>query len=225
MYRQVLSQFNRYMGHVTSNIGGVYEYYKTSDQEGEVYSHVDKETQKEALQFIMNELFKTPSWMLNKNIFSKTEFSGSIERVRALQAKTLNNILDPGRMARMIENETINGSKAYSLIDLMSDLRKGIWSEIYSGNSLDTYRRNLQRVHLDRLNYLLNEAKDQKGTNSGYRKKSAITINQSDVKSIARGELKRIQRDAKKASFKSNILSRYHIQDVIDRIDIILEPK
>lgn len=225
MYLQVLNQFNRYMGHVTSNIGGVYEYYKTSDQEGVVYSHVDKETQKEALQFVMNELFKTPSWMLNKNIFSKTEFSGSIERVRALQAKTLNNILDPGRMARMIENETTNGSKAYSLIDLMSDLRKGVWSEIYSGKSLDTYRRNLQRAHLDRLNYLLNEAKDQKGTNSGYRKKSAITINQSDVKSIARGELKQIQRDAKKASFKSNILSRYHIQDVIDRIDIILEPK
>ena len=225
MYSQVLSQFNRYMGHVTSNIGGVYEYYKTSDQEGEVYSHVDKATQKEALQFVINELFKTPNWMLDKNIFSKTEFSGSVERVRALQARTLNNILDPGRMARMIENETINGSNAYSLVGLMSDLRRGVWSEVYSGKSLDTYRRNLQRVHLDRLNYLLNEAKDQRGTNSGYRKKSAITINQSDVKSVVRGELKRIQRDAKAASFKGNILSRYHILDVIDRIDKILEPK
>lgn len=46
MYGQVLSQFNRYMGHVTANIGGVYEYYKTSDQEGAIYTHVAKSHQK-----------------------------------------------------------------------------------------------------------------------------------------------------------------------------------
>ena len=57
MYGQVLSQFNRYMGHVTANIGGVYEYYKTSNQEGAVYSHVAKSHQKNALQFINKELF------------------------------------------------------------------------------------------------------------------------------------------------------------------------
>ncbi|WP_405565042.1 zinc-dependent metalloprotease [Polaribacter sp. Asnod6-C07] len=226
MYGQVLSQFNRYMGHVSANIGGVYEHYKTTDQEGAVYTHVDKAIQKEALKFVVDELFKTPTWMLDENIFSKTEFSGSVERVRGLQARTLNNILDAGRMARMIENETLNGSsKAYTLVNMMSDVRKGVWSEIYSGASIDTYRRNLQRAHLDRLDYLLNKAQDQRGTNSGYRKRSGITINQSDVKSVARGELKRIQRDAKKAAYSGNTLRRYHLQDVIDRIDMILEPK
>ena len=226
MYGQLLSQFNRYMGHVSANIGGVYEYYKTSDQEGAVYTHVDKTKQKEALQFVINELFKTPTWMLDENIFSKTEFSGSIERVRGLQARTLNNILDAGRMARMIENETLNGSsKAYTLVTMMNDLRKGVWNEVYSGRSIDTYRRNLQRAHLDRLNYLLNEAKNQRGTNRGYFKQSGITINQSDVKSVLRGELKRLQKDVKRAMNSGNTLRRYHLQDVVDRIDMILEPK
>jgi hypothetical protein len=226
MYGQVLSQFNRYMGHVSANIGGVYEHYKTSDQEGAVYTYVDKATQKEALKFVVDHLFKTPNWMLDENIFSKTEFSGSVERVRGLQARSLNNILDAGRMARMIENETINGSsKSYTLVSMMSDLRKGVWTEIYNGASIDTYRRNLQRAHLERLDYLLNKAKDQRGRNSGYRKTSGITINQSDVKSIARGELKRIQRDAKAASSRGNTLRRYHLQDVVDRIDMILDPK
>ena len=226
MYGQLLSQFNRYMGHVSANIGGVYEYYKTSDQEGAVYTHVDKTKQKEALQFVINELFKTPTWMLDENIFSKTEFSGSIERVRGLQARTLNNILDAGRMARMIENETLNGSsKAYTLVTMMNDLRKGVWNEVYSGRSIDTYRRNLQRAHLDRLNYLLNEAKNQRGTNRGYFKQSGITINQSDVKSVVRGELKRLQKDVKRAMNSGNTLRRYHLQDVVDRIDMILEPK
>ena len=226
MYAQLLSQFNRYMGHVTANIGGVYEEYKTADQEGAVYTHVAKAKQKEALQFVIAELFETPTWMLDENIFSKTEFSGAIERVRGLQAKTLNNILDAGRMARMIENETLNGGqKAYTLIGMMRDVRKGVWGEIYAGRSIDTYRRNLQRAHLDRLDYLLNEAKNQRGTNSGYLKRSGININQSDVKSVTRGELKRLQRDAKAASRRGNTLTRYHLQDVVDRIDLILDPK
>jgi len=226
MYGQLLSQFNRYMGHVTANIGGVYEEYKTADQEGAVYTQVTKAKQEEALQFLIDELFETPTWMLDENIFSKTEFSGAIERVRGLQARTLNNVLDAGRMARMIENETLNGSsKAYTLINMMRDVRKGVWSEIYAGRSIDTYRRNLQRAYLDRLDYLLNEAKNQRGANSGYYKKTGININQSDVKSVARGELKRLQRDVKAASRKGNTLTRYHLQDVVDRIDLILDPK
>jgi hypothetical protein len=226
MYGQLISQFNRYMGHVTANVGGVYEYYKTSDQKGAVYTHVNKDKQEEALQFVMDELFETPTWLLDENIFSKTQFSGAIERVRRLQARTLNNILDAGRMARMIENETLNGAaESYTLINMMRDVRKGVWNEIYAGRSIDTYRRNLQRAYLDRLDYLLNEAKDQRGANSGYYKKTGININQSDVKSVARGELKRLQRDAKKASNRGNTLTRYHLQDVVGRIDLILDPK
>ena len=57
MYGQVLSQFNRYMGHVTANIGGVYEYYKTSNQEGAVYSHVAKSHQKNALTVYQQRAF------------------------------------------------------------------------------------------------------------------------------------------------------------------------
>ena len=163
--------------------------------------------------------------MLDKNIFSKTEFSGSVERVRGLQARSLNNILDAGRMARMIENETLNGSKAYTLVSMMSDLRRGVWSELYSRRSIETYRRNLQRAHLDRLDYLLNKARDQRGANRGYFKQSGITVNQSDIKSVVRGELKRLRRDVKTASSAGNTISRYHLQDVVDRIDNILDPK
>jgi hypothetical protein len=226
MYGELLGQFNRYMGHVTANVGGVYEYYKTTDQEGAVYTHVDKAKQQEALKFLIDNLFKTPTWMLDKNIFGKIEFSGSVERVRGLQARNLNNLLDAGRMARMIENETLNGTaKAYTLVSMMNDLRAGIWTELYNGAAIDTYRRNLQRAYLDRMNYLLNEAKDQREINNGYAKQSGITVNQSDVKAVVRGELKRIQRDAKAAAAVGNTLSKYHLQDVADRIGMILNPK
>jgi hypothetical protein len=81
MYGQVLGQFNRYMGHVASNIGGVYEDYKTYDQEGAVYTHVPAEHQKKCMDFIQEQLFATPEWMLDKEIFNKIESAGHIERV------------------------------------------------------------------------------------------------------------------------------------------------
>ena len=226
MYGQVLSQFNRYMGHVTANIGGVYEYYKTSNQEGAVYSHVAKSHQKNALQFINKELFSTPAWMIDNNIYSKTQFSGAIEKIGNVQTRTLNNILDSGRMARMIENQTMNGSKSYNLVSMFSDLRRGVWSELYNGKRIDTYRRNLQRAHINRLDYLLNKAKNQRGANSGYFKQSTVNIGQSDIKAMVRGELNRIKRDIKSAVSKApNTTSRYHLQDAIARIDKALDPK
>ena len=226
MYGQVLSQFNRYMGHVTANIGGVYEYYKTSNQEGAVYSHVAKSHQKNALQFINKELFSTPTWMIDNNIYSKTQFSGAIEKIGNVQTRTLNNILDSGRMARMIENQTMNGSNAYTLVSMFSDLRRGVWSELYNGKRIDTYKRNLQRAHINRLDYLLNTAKNQRGTNSGYFKQSAVNIGQSDIKAMVRGELNRIKRDVRSAISKApNTTSRYHLQDAIARINKALDPK
>lgn len=221
MYGQLLSQFSRYMGHVSGNIGGIYEYYKTSDQEGSVYTHVPKEHQKEAVDFLIEQLFETPTWMLDKDLFGKIEFTGAIERIRSMQVRILNSALSVDRMGRMIENETLNGNEAYSVVSLFSDLRKGVWSELYNGKSIDTYRRNLQKAHIERLGYLLNDSNDARGRGE----LGSVSANQSDIKSIARGELKRLQRDAKNASNRGNTLRRYHLQDVVDRIDMILDPK
>ena len=226
MYGQVLGQFNRYMGHVAANIGGVYEYYKTADQEGAVYTHVAKDHQRNALKFISSELFSTPTWMIDTNIYSKTEFSGSIERIGGLQTRALNNILDAGRMARMIENETLNGNDAYTLTTLFYDLRQGVWTELYNGRTIDTYRRNLQRAHINRLDYLLNEAKNESGFNAGYLKRSTVNIEQSDIKAMVRGELNRLKKDIRANISKApNTVTRYHLEDAIARIDNALDPK
>ncbi len=222
MYNQLIGQFARYMGHVSSNIGGIYENYKTTDQEGAVYTHVNKARQKESLKFVIDELFKTPTWMLDKDLFSKVQSSGAIENIRSLQTRTLNSVLSADRMARMIENETLNGTKAYNLVSMFSDVRKGIWSELYNGKTIDTYRRNLQKAHIERLDYLLNKAEDQRGRFGS----ASVNVGQSDIKSFARGELSRLKRDVRSAASRaSNTTSRYHLQDVLARIDVALDPK
>lgn len=227
MYGQLLAQYNRYMGHVSSNIGGVYEHYKAVGQDGAVYTHVDKAHQKNAMKFISEQLFATPAWLIDKNIFDKVQYSGSGERIRGLQVNTLNRILKLGRLARLIENETLNGNKAYTILSLMSDLRRGIWSELYNGRTIDPYRRNLQRAHIDRLQYLMTVKSQRRTPNFGaYVKQTRVTVSQSDIKPVVRGELKRLKRDIRAAISKApNTMTRYHLQDAVDRIDVILDPR
>jgi hypothetical protein len=226
LYSQVLSQYNRYMGHVSNNIGGVYEYYKTFDQEGAVYTPVVKERQKNSMIFIQAELFKTPTWLLDQEIFNKIEFSGSIERIRAFQVRTLDNILSLGKMARIIENETANGNEAYKLTEMMKDLRVGIWSELPSGSKIDTYRRNLQKAHIDRLAYLMTAESQSGRSRSPYVKMTAVNTSQSDIRSVVRAELNILKRSIKSAINRtSDSMSKYHLQDALERIEMILDPK
>ena len=226
MYGHVISQYNRYMGHVSSNLGGVYEHYKTSDQEGAVYTHVSKTHQKNCLKFVNNELFKTPTWLINKELIGKTEYSGITELIRKTQVKTLHKILDLGSMMRMIENETLNGTKAYTLVNMMRDLRYGIWSELSTGKSIDTYRRNLQRAHVEKLIALMNAKDVKKRKGSSYFKNTAVTVKQSDILPVVRGELNRIKRNAQiAASITKNTLTMYHLQDIAKRIQTALNPK
>ena len=223
MYGHVLSQFNRYMGHVSNNIGGVYEHYKAADQEGAVYTAVPKDHQKKAMAFIQENLFKTPEWLINKDIFDRIEFSGSIERVRGLQERTLNNILSLGKMQRLTEAHTYN-SKAYSLPEMMSELRKGIWSELRTGKRIDTYRRNLQRAHIDRLDYLMTAENQSGRSRSPYVKMTAVNTSQSDIRAVVRAELKTLRSQLRNAR-GGDAMSRIHIADAIERINTILDPK
>ncbi|MFV0247656.1 MAG: zinc-dependent metalloprotease [Tenacibaculum sp.] len=227
MYRQLIMQFNRYMGHISSNIGGVYEHYKTADQPGAVYTYVSKKQQKNALQFINKELFSTPTWLIDKSIISNIQYSGVVESIGKLQSQTLNRLLKLGRLNRMIENQTLNGTKAYSITEMMTELRKGIWSEIYNGKNIDTYRRNLQRSHIIRLDYLLNKAKNQSKAKSdrGYFKQTAVSVDLSDIKPVVRAELNLLKKDIKYRLTKSkNKLTHYHLIDISNRIDAILKP-
>lgn len=225
LYDQVFNQFNRYMGHVTSNIGGVYQYNKTYEQEGNVYTHVDKNRQKESLQFLHSQLFTTPYWMLNQQIISKIKAAGSVEKIRSMQVRTLNNLLSFDRLARVIENETLNGAQSYPLMTLLEDLTDGIWREVKKGKTPDTYRRNLQRAHIERLAYLLSEEQKLSDNQRRYGGYTTIDVSQSDIRAAARAELNGLYKmvNAKRKSAKG--IAKAHLEDAKSTLEQILKMK
>src|SRR5690606_40800199 len=100
-----------------------------------LYSHVEREHQKNCMACMQEQLFERSEWLIDKELFGKIEYSGSVGRIRSMQERYLNTILQLGKLARIIENETLNGDQAYGLLEMMQDLRRGIWSETRSGRT------------------------------------------------------------------------------------------
>jgi len=222
LYNQVFSQFNRYMGHVTANIGGVYQFNKTYEQAGEVFTHVPKDRQASSLSFLHQQLFTTPTWMLDKTIIAKTKAAGAVEKIRGLQVRTLNNLLSFDRLARVIENQTLNGAQAYDLFTLMKDLSDGLWRELRQGQTPDTYRRNLQRAHIERLTYLLNEEQKLSENQRRYGGYTTIDVSQSDIRAAARAELMRIYKWTKSKRKTAKGVAKAHWEDVHQQLASLL---
>ena len=226
LFNNVVSQFRRYMGHVRSNVGGVYEWHKTIDEEGLTYQHVPKDRQKEAISFINAQLFQTPEWLIDEEILGRIQSNGVVENVRSLQVNTLSNLFQPTRLGRLIENEAMNGSDAYSLMDLCNDTRRGIFAELRTGRKPDTYRRNLQRAYIDQMGTLMENKPSRGGISISFGNNRPINVSHSDIRPVVRGNLKTLQREIRSALARSkDRMVRYHLDDCLERIDMILDPR
>ncbi|MEL6535943.1 MAG: zinc-dependent metalloprotease [Bacteroidota bacterium] len=226
LYGQVVGQWNRYVGHVRSNIGGVYETDKTYEQEGMVFEFVPEEKQARAVTWINANVFATPDWMIYEDILGRIEAIGIVDRIRRRQVGALQSVLEFQRLGRMLEAETRMGDEAYTVVELFDDLRSGIWSELRTGAATDTYRRNLQRAHIERLEYLMTEETPRvpRGPFASFLNAFPFDASQSDLRAIVRSELKRLRRDANGAAGRTrDRMTRIHLEDVVARIDAILD--
>src|SRR6056297_634472 len=214
LYGQVLGQWNRYMGHVSQNIGGVYETRKTFDQEGPVYEFVPRETQKEAMDFLRTHAFSDPSWILNQEILSRVNQADFVDNFRGRQVSVLNNLIDPQRIARLIEYDNRLDEDVYSPYEFMDDVRGTIWTELDRNRAISVYRRNLQRAYIERMEFLM-----------GLSSYPSVNVSQSDIRSMVREQLEILQRDINNTrNSVSDRATRIHLADADRRIENILNP-
>jgi len=226
IYTEVIGQFNRYMGHVTTNIGGMSENFKTYDQQGAVYSYLPKSKQKEAVTFLNTQLFATPLWMINSAEINKFDNGTLLSLIKNVQSRTLANILSPSRLARMLDNETKNGTKvAYTPTELFADLKAGI----FSAARPDAFKRNLQRSYIDDLELLMTKemilppgVAVDRIANFGM---TPVNVALSDIRPLVRVELKTLLSTAKARAVAGDAMTKAHYEDLIVRINNILFPK
>jgi len=219
MYDQLVMQFSRYMGHVTKNIGGIKTTPGMVEQSKPVYEYVPKNTQKEAVDFLQQQLFTTPKWLLDKNLISFAG-AGSMSTISNIQNSVLDKIMSNNTINKLLEFEAVNSAKAYTVTRLFADLQKGIWSELNTHKPIDIYRRNLQKIYAQKLIDLVKPV--VKGDGSPHAAANEL----NDGLSIVKGQVKSLVAEIKKAlpSVKDDN-SRLHLQDEMERLQNALDPK
>jgi hypothetical protein len=227
MYTELTGQFRRYIGHVCYNFGGIYETFKKNNQPGPVYEFVSKETQKEAMDFVDKQLFITPTWLMNKDIAGKTGINFT-STILTIQEGALNRMLNNNTMGKMLNAEAANGNGAYTVNDLLSDLKQNVFTELIAKKPIDIYRRNLQKAYVERLNTLINPSAAPAGgiIITFGNAAPATDSKKSDILSYLKGHARELKAmtDAAAAG-TADKASKYHLQDLSDRLKKILDPK
>lgn len=220
IYGEIIGQFNRYMGHVTFNIGGLSENYKTYDQEGAVYNYISKAKQKEAINFLNQQLFTSPLWLINSEQLNKFDNGSIFTRIKGVQTGTLSSIFSAARLSRMLDNEAKNGASAYTMPELFTDLR----GTIFAASRPDAFKRNLQRGYVDRLGSLMVDAPAPQGLPAGFVF-TPVNISLTDIRPLVRAELKTLLTTARARAAAGDATTKAHYDDLVIRINDILDPK
>lgn len=207
LYRGVLRQFDYYVGHALANVGGIYETPKLASQPGPVYAMVPVEVQKDALRFIKEQVFTTPTWMIDTTILARVGDSPT-QTISRSQDRVLNYLLSTSTISKLAVNEAMYGEKAYRLIDYFNDIDAAIWTELRQEKTIDLYKRNLQRSYVEALITLSNKSGKE------YR----------DAGPIAKNKLTEIHAMIKKSKRKiDDPMSQYHLKFLENRLAEVSE--
>lgn len=216
IYSGVVSQFNRYLGHVTKNVAGIYSNSITVEQTDEIAREfVPANIQKRAIAFLNEQLFTTPEWLIDRQLMEKAKIL-PVNVICSLQSGVLARLINKNTLDKMSENEILNGKKAYTSAQMFNDLKKVIWSNL--GQS-DIYKRNMQKAYVENLINLLDKKGNADKNASG--KRPAY----SEAPAIAHGQLTELKRLATSAASVTSGTVKGHYQNLITLIDNALSNK
>ena len=216
IYSGVVSQFNRYLGHVTKNVAGIYSNSITVEQTDEIAREfVPANIQKRAIAFLNEQLFTTPEWLIDRQLMEKAKIL-PVNVICSLQSGVLARLINKNTLDKMSENEILNGKKAYTSAQMFNDLKKVIWSNL--GQS-DIYKRNMQKAYVENLINLLDKKGNADKNASG--KRPAY----SEAPTIAHGQLTELKRLTTSAASMTSGTAKGHYQNLITLIDTALSNK
>ena len=249
LYSAVIYQWTLYLYHVMANIGGIYLDRPTIEWSNvprrSAYTFVEKERQKEAVQFLLDEVLCFPEWLFGSTFSTqiyplrKTPL-GTTEQEPAMLLKNQQNyilwdLLANDRLVRMYQNEWMNGDEAFTAVELLQMLHQSIFRKTIAGQKLNVMERSLQKSFVDALITAAAEnegvkinksiAEERQVASSGSRTID-MTMTQitrtSDALSVKRAELLSIMKLLKNRANSGDLSTQMHYDDVVLRIQTAL---
>lgn len=227
-YNEIVTQYRRYIGHVVKNIGGIFETPKSADQTGVVYEPTPKATQKEAITWLNKYVFDTPTWLLDEKILSRIRPDQGLDAISRIQDAALSSIFSIDRLQRLVETQS-KYPTAYGIDEMLTDVKSNVFAELKTKKATDSFRRNLQKNYVEKLIATANASGASMSGGFSFRGTvvpAAVDPRKTDIVSVSRGHLLAL-RDEVKASLPliQDKMTKYHLQDVLFRIEKGLDPK
>ncbi len=223
LYGELVAAWSRYVGHVITNIGGIYQMHLNYGQSGLPNEPVAADIQKQSLAFIHKHVFDNHDWLIDSNIMQRIGYQAGVERIRAFQATQLSRLLDVSRLQRLMESEYLTNGKSYPLATFMNDLRAGIWKEIDRAQPINVHRRDLQKSYVAAMEELLMKSM-AKSPRPGSTQKELTAVAQSDIGSVALGQVILLKEAVEKAMVRyPRGMERDHLNFALLKLEQMLE--
>jgi hypothetical protein len=194
-----------------------------------VYVPVSRARQADAVKFINEKVFRTPAYLIRPEIAARVEAGGMLARIGGAQNRVLTALLQDARMNRLLEGSALakSPSDAYSLLDMLDDVRKGVWSELSSASvKIDPYRRELQMNYITTMDRKVNPPAVAAPAAGAPVNPNAPGPLSEDAKSQVRGQLVALKAEIHAAIGKTGDReTRMHLESAEHRIGEALDPK
>ena len=161
----------------------------------------------------MNKLAPERFWDFTRSIWSMKRIDYPIHDViLSIQSAPLNHLYAPVRLARMLDIELRyrGDEERFNMVELFEGVREAIWTELERSSNVNSFRRALQRKHLDKLIALM--VKPAKGV-------------PEDASTLARADLIALKSAIAQSLTTPglNSLTRAHFDETSARIDAALK--
>jgi hypothetical protein len=149
VYNRLVEQWARELSVVAPLVGGAL----TDTSRGLRFLSVSGARQREAMRFLANNAFSTPTYLLDPLVLRRIELDGSVARIVGVQRRLIASLLDDSRTARLVEDEALApDADRYSVSEYLRDLRRAIASDLMSPQKpLTPYRRALQQAFVEEV--------------------------------------------------------------------------
>jgi hypothetical protein len=226
-YGTVLQHRRNWFNAVAKQVGGVVESRVLAGRGGQTFSRVPRDKQKDAVKFLLENAFITPTKLLNPAVLNQFKYSGAASEVISQQRSLLGNLLAPSRLNRLLDAEVLcPADQCYTAVELLNDVQDGVWSELKSdAPKIDPVRRGLQRTYLE---ILKNEFEHK---SSGDAPRVFPTFGDEggkapELRAVARAALEELHKRIDAALPKAkDPITKAHLKDMASEIDSILDAK
>lgn len=149
VYMEVTKQYGRYVKHVIPYVGGIrYEEIRQGDGKASGKHYIDKEYQKKAMLWLVNEARTYETWLTPRTLIDKLELNMDVNN--KLGTQIISSLINGTVLYRIKDGGEADPKHNYKIDDYLNDFTNAVFTAPKAGVLSDT-DKNLQSVAIAQM--------------------------------------------------------------------------